>query len=221
MINDRVGKIEAEYYGTVRHELLDLIPAVPARVLDIGCGNGATLQELKRRGARRSTGFEVNPIVARQARSQPGVDEVWTGDIEEKISTIESESFDLVIASHVLEHLVDPWRACSEIFRILGAGGLFVGAIPNVRHLSVLVNLIMRGRWTYQDSGILDWTHLRFFTRREIGAMLTAARFHPVILRPSILGGKSATLESISLGLLSNFTAYAYNFRAEKPSPAP
>lgn len=217
MLNERVANTDGVYYGLSREPLMSLLEDIAGRVLEIGCGNGVTLELLKNRGASYVCGFEVNPTVAAQARARKSVDEVHVGDIEKEVTSFPDNSFDIVVASHVLEHLVDPWRLTREICRILRPGGVLVGAIPNVRHLSVIMPLVLKGKWDYADSGIMDWTHVRFFTRDGIFAMLNKAGFRDVRLNADILGGKSAWLDRITFGMLKNFTAYAYNFAGRKP----
>jgi 2-polyprenyl-3-methyl-5-hydroxy-6-metoxy-1,4-benzoquinol methylase len=74
-------------------------------------------------------------------------------------------AFDCVVFNDVLEHLDDPWRVLRETSSLVAPGGSVVASIPKVRHYSVLLPLALHGRWTYRDSGILDRTHVRFFTR--------------------------------------------------------
>lgn len=218
MLNQRVSDTDVSYYGVSRAPLLSLLTSVSGRVLEIGCGNGVTLELLKSRGATYACGFEVNPAAAALARARKGVDEVLVGDIEKEVAGFADSSFDIVLASHVLEHLVDPWRVAREIFRILRPGGRLIGAIPNVRHLSVLMPLVLKGDWEYADSGVLDWTHVRFFTRRGILAMLEKAGFLDIQLQADVLGGgKSAWLDRATFGALKDFAAYAYNFSGSKP----
>jgi hypothetical protein len=88
------------------------------------------------------------------------------------------------------------------------------GAIPNVRHLSVVWPLLFRGRWNYASSGILDRTHLRFFTEEGIRAMLREAGFTAIELRPDIQGTRSRFIHRLSFGLLRGLAASAYTFRA-------
>lgn len=216
MINEQVSNTDSVYYGITRKNLLDLISGTPKRVLEIGCGDGATLAALKRRGAGYVCGLEINPQVAEKTRSRPELDNVIVGDVEAALTGIESGSFDVIVASHVLEHLIDPWKAVREIHRILTKDGQLVGAIPNIRHISILLGLI-NGNWKYEDSGILDWTHLRFFTKSGISQLLSQGGFSPQLL-PDIAGGKSLLLSRLSFGLMNDYAAYAYNFKGTKLS---
>jgi SAM-dependent methyltransferase len=84
-------------------------------------------------------------------------------------------NFDLIIALDVLEHLIDPWSIVRRLHGILNPGGVIIASIPNVGHYSVAVPLVLRGQWNYADEGLLDRTHLRFFTRRTAVDLLTCS----------------------------------------------
>jgi len=77
----------------------------------------------------------------------------------------------------VIEHVVDPWSLLGTIAQHLAPGGCVVAAIPNVRHLPVSAGLLFRGRWTYTGVGILDRTHVRFFTRETVVALFGEAGY--------------------------------------------
>jgi 2-polyprenyl-3-methyl-5-hydroxy-6-metoxy-1,4-benzoquinol methylase len=85
-------------------------------------------------------------------------------------------SFDLVVFADVLEHLPDPIRLLRNVHSLLNPGARIVISVPNVAHLSVRVQLLF-GRFRYSDRGILDRTHLRFFTRKTIVELLTDSDF--------------------------------------------
>jgi len=93
------------------------------------------------------------------------------------------QSFDVVILSEVLEHLVDPWAVVKKLAPLLAPHGLLYASSPNIAHLSV-VRMLMRNRWDYTDQGHMDWTHIRWFTPQTYREMIEAAGLRIVWIRP-------------------------------------
>lgn len=162
------------YYEHQRPEVRALVPAAARRILDIGCAGGRLGAALKADGGREVVGIEIDPEAAHRARAH--LDRVLIGDVERMPLPFPPEAFDCIICADVLEHLRDPWAVLGRLRRLLGPAGTLVASFPNVRHIDILRDLV-RGRWTYRTAGILDRTHLRFFTRREFERMLRAAGF--------------------------------------------
>lgn len=217
MINEKV-EFDNLYYGELRNKIVAIVAEMsemPKRVLEIGCGNGVTLEAIKQKGAEYVCGFELREDVAELARSRASIDDVICQNIEYMDSLSDLGVFDLVIASHVLEHMVDPWTVCRKIRELINPGGDFIGAVPNVRHASVLFPLLFRGEWKYRESGVMDWTHLRFFTKQGLIDMLTNAGFVDIRIYPDINGPKSTLIKKLSGGLLTDIAAFAYNFSAK------
>ncbi len=208
-----LSPVDEAYYGTPRAEVVQFLgEPMPQRVLEIGCGTGATLAALKKMGSRYLCGVEINDAAAEQARARGVIDEVLVGDADSHLRRFEDGSFDLVVASHVLEHLNDPWATAREIHRVLAPQGRLIGAIPNVRHMSVVMPLLFSGSWHYSQSGILDRTHVRFFTREGIRSMLEQAGFSDLDLHPDVQGTLSNALYRLSFGRLQGLAASAYTF---------
>jgi SAM-dependent methyltransferase len=165
------GKSEG-YFENPRTEIAPLLPRRVDRVLDLGCGSGATMKWLRgQRDLRYAVGIELFPEVAERATSV--FDLLLTGDIE--TMTLPTGHFDLIIALDVLEHLVDPWSAVRRLQSILSPGGAIIVSLPNIGHYSVSVPLVLRGRWNYAEDGLLDRTHLRFFTAETAIDLLTSS----------------------------------------------
>lgn len=205
------------YYGTARTALLDLLPghAEPRSVLEIGCGSGANLAELKRRyPACTTTGIELDERAAAVARRREGIDELIQADIAGV--TLPEAGFDLIVLSHVLEHFADPEQVLARCRRGLREGGQVLVALPNLRHALVVGALVFRGEFRYEEAGILDRTHLRFFTRRSALRLLTEQGFVVQRAEADIEGRRSRLLDALSLGLAREFAAFAYNFLAVK-----
>lgn len=168
------------YYGLDRPEMLELVPTGTTSLLDVGCGEGAFLDACRRhRPDLRVSGIEAVARPAHRARER-GLD-VTIGSFPADLPP--SERFDCIVFNDVLEHLVDPWAALVVARQRLGDDGCIVASIPNIRNLETLVALVRRGRWDYVDAGVLDRTHLRFFTRSSILALFEGAGYEVVTIR--------------------------------------
>lgn len=167
---------QPQYYNHVRTEVLNLFTSAPRRLLDVGCGNGVTSAAAKARWpAVEAIGVEVVAEAARRARRV--LDRVVEGSAE-SLDLIKAgiADVDAVILADVLEHMVDPWRFLAGLRRALSADATVVASIPNVANLWLLEQLAA-GRFTYEASGLLDRTHLRFFTRASITEMFERAGY--------------------------------------------
>jgi len=161
------------YYSQPRADVAALVPDNAQRVLDVGCGFGALGRELTARKPRIMHGIERNAAAARHL--QDVYQRYVIGDGEAGLEELRGERYDCIVFADVLEHLVDPWAVLKKASQMLAPGGAVVASIPNVRNIAVLFNLALRGRWRYEDSGLLDRTHLRFFTRTEIYELYASA----------------------------------------------
>ena len=123
---------------------------------------------LKEKTSAEVWGIEFNGEAAAVAGER--LDNVITGKVEDAINELPDKYFDTIIFADVLEHLVDPYRVIDEIKEKLVPGGELIASIPNVRHWSVIRQLL-EGNWKYEKWGIMDSTHLRFFTRQSISDM--------------------------------------------------
>ena len=159
------------YFGNVRTQIEPLLAPRAERVLEIGCSSGETLRWLKGTGrAGRAWGIELFEPAAVAARAH--AEEVLVGNAEVLIgSAFGTEQFDLILCLDVLEHMVDPWRFVDTLQHRLAPGGRLVISVPNIRCIKVLLPLMLLGRFRYQEHGILDRTHLRFFTRESALAL--------------------------------------------------
>jgi len=195
--------------------MLSLVRGNPKRVLEVGCASGQTLSFMRERGAEYTVGIEYSPEAAAIAEAR-GVGRIIVGDVEHLDLDLEPASFDLLIAGHVLEHLADPWKILKKLRNLVKPGGQFVGALPNVRHYSIVLPLVIKGKWEYQSSGVMDWTHLRFFSRDTALAMVREAGFEAERIVPEF-GRKSQIANFVTLNAFGDFLAYAYNLSAFRP----
>lgn len=205
------------YFGFVRRDIAPLLPASCDRVLEVGCGGGATLAWLKDSGrATHIAGIELNAGAATVARTR--VDTLYEGDVGEHLAKFEPGSLDLILCLDVLEHLVDPWATLQSLQQLLRPGGQLIASLPNVRHHSVVLPLLLRGRWAYAEAGIMDRTHLRFFSRESALELLRSAGLQPDGEHLNYAWGSWDRWKDLAtLGLLREFFAFQYLLRASKP----
>lgn len=176
----------ADYYAAERPELLAFLrPHGPfGTALDIGCASGMLGAGLLREGiVGACDGIELNADAARLAGTR--LRQVWNGSIESVADGIPWQQYDLVILADVLEHLADPWAALRLLRERTAPGSRLMLSVPNVRHYKVSLPLLFRGEFRYADEGIMDRTHLHFFTRdsleetvRECGWTIRALGSH-------------------------------------------
>jgi 2-polyprenyl-3-methyl-5-hydroxy-6-metoxy-1,4-benzoquinol methylase len=157
-------------YDAARHELVDFVPQGARRLLDIGCAAGGyAVQVAAHRPEIELWGVEPDEVTANAAR--PHFHRLVHAAFPAAASDLPRGAFDVVVFNDVLEHLVDPHEAIHAARPLLSDGGVIVASIPNVRHRSVIWPLVRAGRWDYTDTGLLDRTHLRFFTRATMAEM--------------------------------------------------
>lgn len=145
--------------------MLRFIPEHACSILDVGCGAAAFSMQLMRSG-RTVVGVEPNAEAAAAAAQH--LSRVLCSDIDGAWRDLPAGGFEVIVFNDVLEHLADPWAVLRRARAHLAPGGCVVASIPNVRHVSVLRPLLVDGLWDYQAEGILDRTHLRFFTAPSI-----------------------------------------------------
>lgn len=211
------GSRGADYGSRSRADVIELLAPPLGEVLDVGCAEGANADVLRARGATRITGIELDPGFAEAARSR--LDEVLTGSVEDDLPW-EPESFDTVLCYDVLEHLRDPWSVLARLRGLLRPGGRIHVAVPNARHSSLWLPLVLRGRFAYQPAGILDVTHLRFFARRDAEDLVRGAGFDVVAVehqRPDTGHGRLAL--RLAPRLWPELRAIHWYVEGRRPSP--
>ena len=175
MIKDLYLDKEKFYFGTARKDLLLFFEGKVKKILEIGCGEGATLKMLKALGvASEVVGVDINEEALKAAKGK--LDRVFIGNIEE-MDLPYKNYFDYIIFADVLEHLVDPWKVLGRFGNYLKEDGYVIASLPNIRNYDIFKELFLKGEWSYKCSGLLDKGHLRFFTRKEITTLFTNAGF--------------------------------------------
>lgn len=160
------------------HSHTQIVRRVPryAHVLELGCGTGTMSKLLKEQCEATIIGVDSNPLTAWQASCF--CDYVFTEDLDDphSLDALEFEKFDVVTLVDVLEHLKDPVALLKRLKPLLLDEGQLLLSVPNIAHASVRLELL-GGNFDYENSGILDSTHLKFFTAASLQALLREAGF--------------------------------------------
>ena len=207
-----------DYFAHARKEILPLLPQHCGRVLELGCGSGATLGWLKQiQKADQTVGIEIAESAASAAKAH--ADEVYWADFERGDVTMPDRQFDVILCLDVLEHMVNPWGVVDRLVSLyLKAGGTLIASVPNVRHYSVVLPLLLGGKWDYADAGLLDRTHLRFFTRDSARQLLTHSQLAAASCSAIGFDGLSRKrlFNALTLGVFQEFVTYQYFLTARK-----
>ena len=196
------------YYHLVRREIAPLLPKSPTRILEVGAGSGGTLNWLKTLYPyAQTTAVEINPALRDQL--ERNADVVIIGPIDDNTSQL--QNYGLILLLDVLEHLPDPSATLKTLSKMLTPGGHVIVSVPNVAHLSVSLPLLLRRQFRYQDAGILDRTHLRFFVEDTAVELLNQA---DLIVTAALISGtqgpRAKFLNYLSFGMCRHYLAKQY-----------
>jgi 2-polyprenyl-3-methyl-5-hydroxy-6-metoxy-1,4-benzoquinol methylase len=184
-------ELKAERYpwkeipGSSHQILVERIHALPPglRVLDLGFGAGFLARRIRARCSYLA-GIELDPEAAREGVGY--FDRPIVGDLLEELRNPWPEPFDVVVAGDVLEHVPDPEVPLAYIRKLVAPDGLLLVSLPNVANVTVRASLLI-GRFPYRSRGILDATHLRFFTRRSARELLEKTSFRVERITPTAM----------------------------------
>jgi glycosyltransferase involved in cell wall biosynthesis len=197
-------------------QLLQFRP--PSRILDLGCSSGLLSERLLRMG-HNVVGVDVNEINGVRQR----VNTFFKADLNEGIPPEVGDGFDIVLAADILEHMVNPGNLITQVRDVLAPTGMALFCVPNIAHWYPRLRATL-GMFDYDQRGILDSTHLRFFTRRSLVKLverrgLAIRRVEPVGLPLDALGVEGTKARTVRLAdrMLSNLwpTMFAYQFIVE------
>ncbi len=209
--------VPSRYFTDAKPAFLQLIDPRGLRVLDLGCGGGHNGALLKQAGAREVVGIELDAGAAREARRR--LDAVVEADLAHlDPAQLGDRPFDAILASDVLEHLLEPEAALAKALTRLRPGGAVVISLPNISNVYVFAQLLAKS-WPRRDSGIFDRTHLRFFAKRDMvrlleGAGLTVLRVEPYFTRYRAIRYAALVL---SLYIFRDYWARQFLLLAVKP----
>ena len=164
------------YFDGARHDFIARLPDNPdGRILEIGCGSGLTgALAFGENKCSMYVGVELMADAADDARRR--LTDVIVGNIEEMDLPYPDAHFDGLILSEVLEHLIDPWAVMAKVRQQLKPGAIVLASSPNVSHWRVIGHLL-GGRFDLEDQGVMDRTHLRWFTPKTYAGLFEASGY--------------------------------------------
>ncbi|WP_456417447.1 class I SAM-dependent methyltransferase [Methanocaldococcus sp.] len=193
------------------------------KILDIGCATGYLGAAIKKYGNHYVCGVEISEFAGKEAEKV--LDNVIIRNIENIELPYPNDYFDVIICSDVLEHLFNPKDVLKKLRRYLNSDGIMIVVLPNVAHYSIRLTLLM-GKWEYKNFGILDYGHVRFFTKKTAIEMFKDAgykieKIEPYIVLPfplNIIDNRLGYIISkLFKELFSTLFAYTYMYILKKP----
>ena len=207
-------KNNLSYIGE-RNDILKLVPASAVKILDVGCSEGVLGKRLKERNNAEVIGIEIDENMAELAKQRLDRAIIDNADEIDLEKYLRLNYFDCIIFADILEHLKNPWKIVENVKPFLKDDGVVIVSIPNIRHYTTIFNLLVRGLWSYNNRGIHDKNHLRFFTFKVIREMFQSAGFkivnvernYRIIEKPHPLNKFSRLF---SFFPLTNFVTFQY-----------
>lgn len=192
------------YHGPLhqseRNDLFLGLAVQGRRILELGCADGFISQYLVQHGCS-VTGVEIDAEAA--ARAREWCNQVFTCDLNDsEWIRMVGDGFDTVLCGDVLEHLTDPWSVLRQILSVLTENGRVVVSLPNIANIRVRLALLA-GKFEYEQHGILDVTHLRFFTLRSARELIEQSGYRITSCHPIVGGGITHRIRSLLPGLFA------------------
>jgi 2-polyprenyl-3-methyl-5-hydroxy-6-metoxy-1,4-benzoquinol methylase len=204
------------YYQSNREDMLKYVLPSTKTSLEFGCGYGGFSALVKDKFDAETWAVEINEEAAHEAEKK--LDKVINSDANESLENIPEHYFDCIILFDILEHLQNPSALLSALKNKLSDKGVIIASIPNIRYYRTFVDLVIHGNWDYKDHGILDRTHLRFFTYKSIVKMLNLLNFEILVLE-GIHPTSSRTYKLLNLILLNSISDIRYKHFAMVVKP--
>jgi 2-polyprenyl-3-methyl-5-hydroxy-6-metoxy-1,4-benzoquinol methylase len=207
LIEELYANKEMNYFSLERALFKEAVTENNLNILDVGCGAGILGAHYIKNQNCKVYGVEISKSAFEQASEL--LTKTFKGNIESMVFEFQQDFFDVIIMGDVVEHLINPIETIKNLMPYLKQGGKIHITVPNVKHWTVVYALVFKDEWEYKDWGILDYTHLKFFTKKsfvnsiknlEKVNVLSTKR---VIQKPS----KSYLINKFTFGLFSGFIA--------------
>lgn len=197
---------DGNYFTGARKDIIEsLTTNRESKIIEIGCGDGSTGElALKNGKAGYYLGIEIVPEIAKKAQNV--LSKVIVANVEEINLNELNANFDVLIASEVLEHLSNPWDTLKKLSLVLKKDGMLYVSSPNISSFKVIKNLL-RGRFDYAESGVMDKTHLRWFTPSSYVEMVETSGFKvKKVSQLNKLSIKAKLFNLVTFGMFKHFT---------------
>lgn len=174
------------YYQQSRPEMQVYVPAATRQLLDIGCSSGGFGAAIRKRiPGCEVWGVEMDPVAAREASDR--LNRVLNVPFDAN-TALPAGAFDVVTMNDSLEHIYDTDGTLQAVKKLLRPGGLLILSLPNIAFFVHNWNLLMKNRWDYTDDGLLDRTHVKFFTADSITKILRSHGYTVELVRGLPMG---------------------------------
>lgn len=212
-----------EYFSRIRLDLLELIPKKyrNGNLLEVGAGSGNTLLFAKQNYYASSvSGIDIQSIED-SYQSSPEIHKFIIANIEQDVIPFKNKSFDVILCGDVLEHLVDPWKTIQKLKSYLSTDGIIIASIPNFREINTLKKICFSGNFQYEESGVLDKTHLRFFCKKNVKELFSQNGMQILLIQHSLKHsqGKRLLLNKLTFGVFEEFLTVQYHVVAKQDIP--
>lgn len=174
-------RLRPGYHDLLRDEILRLVPTSATKILDLGCGTGELGKALKKRQKCYIAGIELNEEASQIAKKS--YDKVWVDNLNRFDPFFLDDKFDCLVFADILEHLISPWQVLKKFASALTDDGVVIASIPNIAH-PWIISQLQKGLWRYELAGLLDVTHLRFFTKTSIFQLFYRAGLKILNIKP-------------------------------------
>jgi 2-polyprenyl-3-methyl-5-hydroxy-6-metoxy-1,4-benzoquinol methylase len=214
-LTEKYSEKSDTYYTQDRLEMLDFIPEDVSAVLEVGCGSGDFAQSIKYTWPS-SIVWGIEPSKEAAERASAKLDKVICGIFEADSDSLQGKQFDCIVFNDVLEHLPDPWKALNDCRSYLTDDGCVVASIPNILFFYEITKIIWEEDWEYKEQGILDSTHLRFFTRKSILRMFETSGYDVELMQGinGFAGKKYKIANFLTMGRLKDWKYVQFAVRA-------